>query len=376
MNDAPNNSQSADNVTPADTVLPMAEELGPNGLPVHPPQGEEPEQVDNSFIMDTFFGDGSAELKPNPASGQAQGSKEAGGQTETGKLAPQPSAPAANEGEGSPQPGSSPTPQPSNEQVREGEGSAQTPGQEGTPSPETPPPSQLSADDRLKLAQANALIETNRQLQERLAALESGKTQPQGGQGTQPAPSTQPGTEGEPPLRLVVPNELYDGIMSEDKQVSQQALSLLITGVAQNAVNAALAKVAPLVDQKLNEVTQSITATQKIGEMEEAYYSRFPSHKNPLLKQIIQATVEEKYKLIPNATWDEVMIDAVGQTVNQKLQGLGINPDALNGSGGQEPQPQPKPRLQPAPMLDTTNRGGGDGKVHEDAGDFIRNTFG
>lgn len=380
MGNEQDNSQTADNATATESVAPLAEELGPMG----PPAGDDSDEVESSLILDTFFGDGTAEVS-NSGSGQGKGSNESDGQSQ-GSLAPPKAASAAN-GEGdSPSPGSSSTQQTATTS-NGGEGTAaQTPGQGQQPSsePGTSPQTELSVEDRLRLANANALAEQNRQLIERLQRLENGQKPQDQGQGQTPT-SSQPGAD-EQPLRLAVPDNLYNGIFSEDEATSKQSLNLLISAVAHNAMQAALAKVGPLVDQKLQGVTQTLEASKQQEGMEEAYFGRYPAHKNELFRPLIQSVVQEKYQQFPHAAWDETMMDAVGATVNAKLKALGVDPSAMasssasaagsdqNGQGQQQEKgkdaSQPKPK--PAPMLDTSNRGG----VPSDAGDFIAATFG
>lgn len=384
--ETPNNNQSApqaDNATAGTGVLALAPELGPNGLPIHPPSGEEGESVDANFLMDTFFGEGTAPPPENSAEGQAKGPNSADGGTQEGSLAPPQSAPAANAGEGSPQSGPSSEQQPGQKQVG-GEGAAaQTPGQgQAQPSPEPQPAApQLSVEDRLRLASATALEEQNRQLIERLRAVEGGQQQPQG-QGQQQPSGQQPAGGEEPALRLVVPDPLYDAVMSEDPATSKQAMSMLITAVAQNAVAHTLQRVVPLIDQRMAAVTQAIEGSKQVGDMEKAYFERFPVHNNELFRSLIQSVVAEKYKAFPHAKWDEVMMDAVGATVNERLAKLNIDPSTVSSNGGAQPQGQQQQqggngsgqRPKPAPMLDGSTRTGN--KVPQDQGDFIRSTFG
>jgi hypothetical protein len=342
----PNATQSPDNATPTEQVIEPLGEFGPNGMPINPPQGEAPANVDNDLIMDTFFGDGGFE--PNSAAGQAQGSNAADGQSTVGSLAPPQPAPAANEGEGSPQPGPSPTPQPSGEQAPSaGGGAPQTPGQPvpGSPEPPTPAPG-LTAEDRLALASLDGLKRQNAELLEALRTAQGG--QPQPGQGTQPQPGQPGAAPAEQPLRLTVPDQLFQAIFDENPQTSKQGLDLLVTAVAHNAVTATLAKVQPMIDARLGEVLGSIESSKKVQSMEEAYYERFPAHKNELYRPLIQQITDEKYKAFPHAEWNDVMIDAVGSTVNAKLAALGINTSV---PAGDENQPAPNGNGAPQPYL-------------------------
>jgi hypothetical protein len=69
------------------------------------------------------------------------------------------------------------------------------------------------------------------------------------------------------------------------------------------------------------------------------------------------------------------MMDAVGSTVNSKLQALGINPVAPNAPAGQEPngqaQQKPNGRAKPAAQLDGSTRS----SVPANQGSFIADTF-
>jgi hypothetical protein len=226
-------------------------------------------------------------------------------------------------------------------------------------------------EDRLALASVEGLREQNRQLLERLN--QQGQSQPQG-QGTQPQ-TQQPGAGQEQVQRLVVPDQIAAAIMSDDPNAAKQGMDLLITAVAHNAVNMALAKVAPMIDAKMAEVVQYVQGGTQVNKMEEDFFKRFPHLNNELYRPVIQATVDEKFKAFPGARWDEVMMDAVGSTVNSKLQALGINPVAPNAPAGQEPngqtQPKPNGRAKPAAQLDGSTRS----SVPANQGSFIADTF-
>lgn len=372
-----NATQLADNATAGAEVLPMASELGPNGLPIHPPAGDEGDRVDHDMILDTFFGEG--QQNPNSEADQTKGPNASGSQTQT-VLAPGETALAANGDEGGSQSGPSSTQQDGQQQGTEGGGAAQTPGQQQSSSPEPQPSSGLSAEDRLRLASAEALAEQNRQLLDRLARLEGGQQgSPQTGQqqGQPGGAGQQSGAQMEP-VHLTVPDNLAAAIFADDPGTAKQAMDVLISAVATNAVSAALQRVVPIIDQRLGAVMQTVQAGEQVGKMEEAYYQAFPDHKNELYKPLIQATVDEKYKLFPHAQWDENMINAVGASVTAKLKALGISSTtsaaAQTEQNGQQQQQNGQQRQQPAPMLDGGTRAGSG--VPQDAGDFISSTFG
>jgi hypothetical protein len=382
-----NNNQSADNSTAAAEVIQPMPELGPNGNPISPPDGDDSPSVDADLVMSTFFDavpkEPSENQNSNPASGQTKGSNDAGGQSQQGSLAPPQAAPAANGGEGSPdQSGPSSTQQTQGQQQDRGEGTgAQTPDQQPGSSDQQPSP-QLSVEDRLALASVAALKEQNAQLLEQLRRQQEGGQQPQGqtGQGQQPQ-STQPGAGQEQVQRLTVPDNIAAAVLGEDPVAAKQGMDLLITAVAHNAVQMAVARIAPMIDQKMGEVVSHLQAGTQVNQMEEQYFERFPHHKNELYRPLIQQVVDEKYKAFPGAKWDELMMDAVGSTVQAKLQSLGINPGTQlgpqqqqqQGSDGQNQTTEQKPNIRkgPAPMLDGSTRTG----VPQDSADFIRNTF-
>lgn len=356
----------------------LTPELGPNGLPINPPAGEEGAAVDNDLIMNTFFGDGQYDPPANKSgSGQAKGSNEPDGVSQ-GSLASPEAAPAANGEDGSPQPGPSSTPQPTPEQAPAGAPPSPTPAPGAQPAAEGGAPAEISLEDRLVLANARALQEQNAALLARVQALESG-AQP-GQQSQPPAVPDQSGGQGqEQPLRLTVPDQLAAAIFSEDDATSRQGLNLLVSAVAQNAVNEAVRQSKLIVQQSLSGLVTAQEQTRQVQSMEETFYGRHQDLKNPLFRQLIQQTVDEKYKALPNAPWDDLLMDTVAATVRVKLKALGIDskqeaePPAQPGNGnGAAPQPQPRP--QPAPMLDASTRGGSGG-VPQDSGDFIKNTF-
>lgn len=371
-----NQSAAADNATATETVGPLAPELGPNGNPVNPQGDDQGDGVDTNFLLDTFFGEGQAE--PNSGEGQTKGSTSSDGQSDKGSLAPPAAAPAANAGEVSPQSGASSGQQTGQQQGSEAGATTQTQPQGTQPSGESQPASQLSVEDRIALASVNALKEQNEQLLARLRQLEQGgqQPQPQGQGGQQPQP-TQTGQGQEPPLRLSVPDPLFQAMFDENPATSKQAVDLLVTAVAQNAVNHVMQRIGPIVDQRMAEVTQAIEGSKQVSAMEEAYFERFPQHKQQLYRPLIQQVVDEKFKQFPYAVWDENMMDSVGATVTEKLKAIGIDPSAgqqqQQGQNGQSQQ-QANGQQKPAPMLDGSTRAGGN-KVSHDAGDFIRNTF-
>lgn len=381
-----NTATAPDNATPADSMSELVSELGPNGNPIHPPQGEAPAELDSDFIMDTLFGSGNSSgdgNKSNPASGQTQGSNDAGGAPQDNRSATPAVAPAANGGEGSPQSGPSPTPLQPERQSTGADGTqpqTQAPGQQPAASAEPPAPT-LSVEDRLALASVNALREENANLLERLRAAEQGGQQSgqTGAQTQQPGHPTGAAVE---PLRLSVPDNIMAGIFSEDAQQSKQALDVLISAVATNAVAAAVRQASAIVDQRLQGLVQVSQQVETVKTQEEAFYGRHPQLKNELYRPVIASTTQELYREFNDRLeWNETTMDAVAARVNKKLKDLGIDvgmvPGQQQNGSSQPPQAQAPAQSgngatpKPAPMLDATSRGA----VQADAGDFIRNTF-
>jgi hypothetical protein len=342
---------------------PIQPEFGPSGAPLEPPAGDDTPQQDSDLIMDTFFG----EDKPNSSSDQTDGSKDDDGQGK-GSLARPETAPAAN-GEGDDSQSGSPSTQQGGEQGPVGDKGTQTPGRQD-PTPPVPESStEPTAEQRLKDAELAALREQNAALLARLSSPET--TKPSAEPGTAPQPEA--GKEEIQPL--AVPDNVFAAMFGEDPAVAKGAVNLLLTSVAHIAVKRALEAVPALIDARLGAVTEQTKAQQKVNEMEEAYFSAYPQHKNKLFMPLIQQVTEEKYKLFPHAEWDDNMIASVGATVTERLKALNIDP-SVNAApvpdGKDEPKPKPKPKPKPDPMLDTSTRGG----EPSEAGDFIAATFG
>lgn len=377
MADKNNTQPQADNATATAQVTAPLPEFGPAG----PEAGEEPEPQDSEFIMNTLFGDGSekppVEAGKKAGAAQADGSQAPSGQSSA--VAPASgSAPAANGEEGSPsEPGPSPSQPATQEQTPAGGQTPQTQDRGQQPPSSSEPPAQtgLSLDDRLKLANADALRRQNEELLQRLAALEKGGQPQTAGTGEAP-PSQQSGAPQEQ-VHLTVPPQLAEAIFNDENPAqSKQAMDLLVSAVATAAVNHAISKIGPMVDQKLQQFAGSLQMAETAKTQEGAYFERFPAHNNPLYRPLIQETVEQIYKEMPHLSWDENTMDAVGARVQAKLQALGISVGMQPApQGGNEAPPKPnggqKPN-KPAPMLDTTSRGG----VPADAGDFITATLG
>lgn len=351
----------------------MVDEMPP--FPTGPTDANDAPAQDTGFIMDTLFGE-SAPV-PNSDGGQAQGPKPSDAQTPGTPPAPPTPAPAANGGDGSPQPGPSPTPAavPPQAEPAAGGQPPQTPAPGTVPAAAATPPAQpeLDPETRLRLAGEAALRAQNAELLRRLEQLERG-----------PAPAGQPGQPGQPaqPAKpeqvwLAVPDDLAAQIFNEDAGMARQGMNTLISALATTVTNNVLQRVDAMMNQRFQAVDQQAQQVRAAQTQEEQYYEAFPVHKNELYRPVIQATVDELYKELPHLTWDQTTIAAVGARVNKKLSDLGINvgmvpaaPAQTTPAAGTVPA-NGAPR--PAPMLDSSTRGGG---TPVEGSDFIAATFG
>lgn len=346
-------------------------------------KGDVPNQ-DTGFIMDTLFGESPPvpSDKPNSGEGQAQGSTSPDAQTPGTPPAPPSSAPAANGGDGSPQPGPSPTPAAVTPQAEPAAGGAapQTPAPGTVPAAApTPAAPELDAETRLRLAGLEALRAENARLREEMARAQ----QPQQPGGQTPAAPGTPSAQPEQ-LQLRVPNDLIGAIFNEDANIAAQGMNTLISALATTVMNTTLQRVEAMLNQRFQAVDEQAQQLRAANDQEAAYYEAFPAHENELYRPVIAAAVDELYKELPHLAWDQQTIAAVGQRVNNKLLALGINVGmvpanpVVPAAGGQPQQPAgtvPANGAQrPAPMLDSSTRGGGGTPV--EGSDFIRSTFG
>lgn len=374
-------------MTDAATDIPPVGEIPPFPTePSGPKDGGTPPEVDSDFIMTTLFGENATPAADRKSAGDKdKGAKPAGDGADKGTAPPTP-APAASGGETAPPaeqppvPSDSPSQQPGTEQIPTGAPAApQTPAPGTQPAaPAQPAPAQdgLTPEQRLQIANANALAEQNAQLMQRLRDIEAGKApaQPQGQ--PQTGQSQQPGAPQREQVHLAVPDQLYAQVFAEDETVSKQGLNLLVSAVASEAATHVMQKIGPMIAENLQRFEGSLTAKSASERQEEDYYGAFPTHKNPLYRQVIEAEMTAMTQAMPHASWTEDFRNALGARVNTKLQLLGFNvsidPNAANSQGGQPAQTgngsQPS---VPAPMLAPSSRPA----AAQGPEDFIAATF-
>jgi len=344
--------------------------------PLGPAEGDNPPAVDSDFIMSTLFGqDDSSKPDSKPDGDQGTGAKPEGG-ADTGTAPPTP-APAAKEPVVAPPVEQPPVPgaqssQPATEQ-KPATAAPETPAPGTQPAAVEPAPAEtrLTPEERLQLASTQALREQNEQL---LAAIRGGQTQPTGQQ--QPQPSGVPVEQ----VHLTVPDELYNAIFAEDENLSKRGINVLVSSIATSAVNLALQKMAPLVDQRIAGYDQSSRQTSTAQAQEEDYYQNFQAHRNPVFRPVIESEMQKMSQEMPNAPWNADYRNALGTRVNRTLQLLGFNvgmvqapkqddPPTPAGFGAQKPNGGAP--AAPAQMLDSSNRGA----APAEAGNFIAATF-
>ena len=234
----------------------------------------------------------------------------------------------------------------------------------------------------MRIANANALAEQNRQLLERLRALESGQAQPPAGQGQPPAQTgTQPGQPPQvEPVRLTVPPQWFDALNSDDPATAKQALDGIVSAVATNAVQTALQRVDAVLNQRFQTYEQAAETSRAIQTQEEQFYAAFPALKEDLYRPLIEQETQALYRELPQLAWNQDTINAIGTRVTNKLKALGIPVGMVPGAqpqgdgGGAPPAGQRlNGQQRPAPMLDASTRGGG---APLDDGNFIASTLG
>lgn len=371
--------EALDGMTPPVGELPAS----PSG----PKDGSAPPAVDSDFIMSTLFGE-DAPTPPSeskPEGDQGTGAKPEGG-AEQGTAPPAP-APAAKGDEPAP-PEKPPVPGVSSSQAAPPEQKPPVPAAQ-TPAPGTPPAavppqepeSRLTPEERLQLASMRGLQEQNAQL---IEMLRNQQQQPQG----QPAPGQPPQPSGgqTPPeqVHLTVPDELYNAVFAEDETMSKRGMNILVSSIATAAVNFALQKMGPMVDQRFQSYDQRMKATTTAQQQEADYYGAFEAHKNPVFRPVIESEMAKMAQEMPNAPWNEDFRNALGMRVNRTLQLLGFNvgmvpaPQAQPGGGqppaagfGAQPQGNGAPPPAPAPMLDNSSRQA----APQSGEDFIAATF-
>lgn len=346
--------------------------------PLGPAEGDSPPAVDSDFIMSTLFGQDNDSSKPEakPDGDQGTGAKPDGG-ADTGTAPPTP-APAAKEPvvappvEQPPVPGAQTSQQPTEQ--KPGGAAPETPAPATPAAAVEPAPAEtrLTPEERLQIASVAALREQN----EYLLSTLRGQTP---SQGTQPAPAQPSGPPVEQ-VHLTVPDELYSAIFAEDENLSKRGINVLVSSIATSAVNLALQKMAPLVDQRIAGYDQSSRQTSTAQAQEADYYNNFQAHRNPVFRPVIESEMQKMAQEMPNAPWNEDFRNALGTRVNRTLQLLGFNvgmvqapkqddPPTPSGFGAQKPNGGAP--AAPADMLDSSNRGA----APAEAGNFIAATF-
>lgn len=237
--------------------------------------------------------------------------------------------------------------------VAAGEGgvppAAQTPPSTPTPAPTpspapapAPAPTPEPASGPSELDQLRAQVT---QLTQSLVAMQQQQTQPRPAES---APSEPAQPQPSPYANVTLPPDIVQGIFGEDPNVAAQSMQRLIQSVMAFTHQNVMAEVKKVMDTTLDTRFSSYQAQtqeqQQQAQMEHDYYSAFPNHNNPQVRQLVaQAAQAKAMQLGPSYKWGPDFINAVGAEVNQQLQ-------ALAQSMGFTPQPAPAPQPNPQPQ--------------------------
>jgi hypothetical protein len=214
-----------------------------------------------------------------------------------------------------------------------------TPPAPAAPAPSAPAPAAPPAVDEAALKTASL----EAQVAALTATIDQLRANPQPGQQPPAAPESGQAPEGQiqPEVyNLTLPPQVLEAIQSEDAAVSAQGLNRLINDVAtiihNNVLTKATAHTNTAIQNLISQASQGQQAeqrTQAREEAQQAYYTAFPQHNNPVVLPIIQHQAQLMAAEFPNLAWGPDYVNALGARVNNAIAAL---------SGGQ-PQAQPAP---------------------------------
>lgn len=221
---------------------------------------------------------------------------------------------------------------------------SQEPGQPTIAAPPTPPTA-----EQLELADLKA----------KLALLEAA---PKPAPATEAAPAA-PAQEQEQPAKarfpiLQLPNEIKEGLISDDPELMTGAVSALLSGVANTIYATVLKDLEPKFKALDDGIKAPIAAKAEEDELAQAaeaaktqrenYFKAFPQHNDPKLMPIIQSELQALVTQHPNLTFDEPFIAALGTRVNAYLASLGVPVQDQQQQAPATQQPQRPPATIPA----------------------------
>lgn len=229
-----------------------------------------------------------------------------------------------------------------------------TPSAEPTPAlsgaPETPPAAPPAVDENaLRTASLTAQVDAlTRELEQLRASPQTG-SQP-APQATPAAPET--GQQGGPPTvpfkyGLTLPEPVQQMLLSDDPAKNVQAIQAIVNDLGTIVHHSVISQVRGEMQQALagllqqaNSAVEGDTRQQAAEQAREAYYTKFPDHKNPLMLPIVQAEAQKLAAEFPHLQWGDQYMNALGVRVQNAVAAL----------SGQPPQPSQDPTPQPAPQ--------------------------
>lgn len=291
-------------------------------------------QDQSDLVMDVFGleGDWSESLARLEANTSAQGERESQGS------AP-PAPPAAAQGEG---PATSATPTPAAAPTPDASQVPPQPGPAGTTPPAAAPVAPASAVPGVEpsVQALQAQVTALQTLLEQARAPAS--AQPQAG----PAPASPASAEVIPPEQLMnyqvtIPNDVFAYLDSDEPQHRAMAMQHLVNSTARMTHERVIRHVDQLVNERLTAYGQYQTATAQQAEMQREYYGAFPTHNNPLTRNVVAMEAQKLFAENPTLEWNETTRNALGTRVNAALgiaaQQQVVTPPAANGNGATPP---------------------------------------
>lgn len=284
-----------------------------------------------------------------------------------------PSAPPAPEPVAAPQPAAAPSGEPASPQP--------LPGLTPSPAPAAAQPGQEAPAAPAQATEAMELVSLRAQVQMLQQQLAQGTPQPGGQQPTPQAAPAGQGTGGQeeaPRYDLDIPDQVAQAIFHEDPVVAKKGMVHLVNQLATIIHSRARQEFRQELQQVRTGIqTERVQAEQaaEAERLKEEYFTAFPTHRDPVVQQIVAAENYALAREYPGHPFDDRYRAALGARVNQKLSGIA-------GLGG-APTPQVQPTAQPttpvpprpAAMLPSGRATGGQIPAFEQQADMVADVF-
>lgn len=160
-------------------------------------------------------------------------------------------------------------------------------------------------------------------------------------QGSQQQPEKQEQKEPEvPAYDFNIPDEIVQGMASEDPGERKKALAAYTKGVAQ-AIHKTMRSEVQEEFQRVPNMIQSHTQqTQRAQTIFQDFYGQYPELNRPELRSLITNQAQAMMQENPNMQWSPQVRDEIARRVRGVLQSF---------AGGEQTQQQPKPKTSKKP---------------------------